>query len=408
MDAAGGQEAKDLSGRRVLVALCGGIAAYKVVEVVRRLIKRGADVRVMMTEAATRFVSPVTFAAITGQRVGLNMWSDPGDSSVDHLQLPHSADLILVAPATANMIAKMAAGLADDLVSTALVAAHCPVIIAPAMNTHMYAHPSVSRNLATLAQRGVHQVGPAKGEMAAPGEEPGFGRMSEPEEIVEAVAGLLLDSSTGPLAGRTVLITAGRTEEPIDDVRVITNRSSGRMGVALAEAARNAGARVIFVHGPMDVAPPDGVETVQIRSAQEMRDAVVSRVASCNAVLYVAAVADWRPKAVFKGKMKKEGTAPPSIEFVENPDVAAETAKLCPGFTLGFALETSESRENAENKLKRKGLSAILLNTADAIGSDSSKLTWIQPGQPAENSGRRSKRDLAQWVISHLAERIHA
>ena len=406
MDAAGGQEAKDLSGRRVLVAVCGGIAAYKVVETVRKLMKRGAEVRVMMTESATRFVSPTTFAAITGQRVGLSMWADPTSPSVDHLQMQHSSDVILVAPATANMIAKMAHGIADDLVSTALVAAHCPVIVAPAMNTHMFSHPTVTRNLALLKERGIRQVGPEAGEMAAPGEDAGLGRMSEPDDLVEAVANTLLDTSTGLLAGKTVLITAGRTEEPIDDVRVLTNRSSGRMGVALAEAARNAGAHVLFVHGPMDVMPPVGVENVVIGSAEEMRDAVASRIKQCDAVLYAAAVADWRPKSTYSGKLKKEGSTPPSIEFVENPDVAAETAKLCPGFAVGFALETSESLENATDKLKRKGLGAILLNTADTIGAEAAELTWIQPGKPAEKSGRASKRELAGWVISRLAERI--
>jgi len=408
MNAAGGQEASDLAGRRVLVAVSGGIAAYKVVEVVRRLIKRGADVRVMMTRSATRFVHPTTFAAITGHRVGLELWSETGEPSVDHLELPHGADLVLVAPATANLIAKMALGLADDLVSTALVAADCPLIVAPAMNSRMFAHPTVTANLASLAERGVHQIGPAEGEMASPGEQPGLGRMSEPDVIVDAVIKLLLNSANGPLAGKTVLITAGRTEEPLDDVRMITNRSSGRTGVALAEAARNAGAKVIFVHGVMDVPEPVGVECVSVQSALEMKDAVAARVKSCGAVIYAAAVADWRPKNVFAGKMKKEGSKPPTIELVENPDIAAETAELCPGFTIGFALETAASVDNAEKKLKRKGLGAILLNTQDVIGSESSQLTWIQPGQQSETSGEVSKRDAARWVISRLAERIHS
>lgn len=398
----GGNESADLRGYKVLVAVSGGIAAYKTVEAVRGLLKRGAEVQVMMTSAATRFVQPATFAAITGKRVGLSLWSEQGEPDVDHLALPHSADLILAAPATADLIAKLAVGIADDLVTTALVAATCPILIAPAMNTHMFANPTVQKNLELLKQRGMQVIGPEEGEMAAPGETPGLGRMSEPADLVQAVAEALTHAR-GPLAGKTVLITAGRTEEAIDDVRVLTNRSSGRMGVALAEAARRQGARALLIHGAMDVQPPAGVENVRVTSAQDMLETVESHIGEADAAIYAAAVSDWRPSEPYAGKLKKESKQPPTLKMVENPDIAALTAPKCKGFTLGFALETSEDRAAATDKLKRKGLDAILLNTADAIGSDSSQLTWIGKGGETEVSPRAEKSTLADWLIHRLA-----
>lgn len=398
----GVQAQPDLRGRKVLVAVTGGIAAYKAVEVVRGLMKRGADVQVMMTSAATRFVQPTTFAAITGKRVGISLWNEDAYPEVDHLQMPHSAELILVAPATANIIAKMAVGIADDLVSTALVAATCPILIAPAMNTHMYANPVVENNIELLKQRGVEVIGPERGEMAAPGETPGLGRMSEPADLIEAVAGKL-QSPQGSLAGLNVVITAGRTEEPIDDVRLLTNRSSGRMGVALAEAARNLGARTLLIHGAMDVQPPVGVQAIRVTTAQDMLQVVEQNIAEADAVVYAAAVSDWRPADVYAGKMKKEGKEPPTLSMVENPDIAALTAPKCKGITVGFALETSEDHVVALDKLKRKGLDAILLNTSDAIGADSSQLTWITAKGDPEQSPRAEKSTLAKWVVHRLA-----
>jgi len=406
MAAKDGPGVLDLRSRRVLVAIGGGIAAYKVVEVVRQLLKRGAEVRVMMTRAASRLVSPATFAAITGQRVAVEMWDDPTSPSVDHLQYPHWADVVLVAPATADLIAKMSMGIADDLVSTALVAAYCPVIVAPAMNTHMFASHSVQENLEVLKRRGLRFVGPEAGEMAAPGEDPGLGRMSEPPAIADAVADLLLGDGSGPLAGKRILITAGRTEEPIDDVRFITNRSSGKMGTELAIAASQAGASVVLVHGSMDVPVPERCDAVKVGSAVEMLQAVKTHIGTVDAAIYAAAVADWRPKEPVSGKMKKEGSAPPMLEMVENPDIAAETASKCKGPSIGFALETVVDHDVALDKLKRKGFSAILLNIADAIGADESEITWLEPGKESFSSPRKSKREQARWIISRLAERI--
>lgn len=394
--------ARDLTDRRVLVAVGGGIAAYKVVDLVRRLLKRGADVRVMMTRAATRFVHPTTFAAISGHPVGLEMFDDSGRSEVDHLELPHSSDLVIVAPATADLLAKMAAGIADDLVTTSLLAARCPVLIAPAMNTSMWEHPATRASMALLTDRGVQVIGPEEGEMAAPGEKPGAGRMSEPEAIETEAANLL--GATGRLAGRKVVVTAGRTEEPIDDVRVITNRSSGRMGVEVARAAAREGAEVVLVHGVLEVDPPSGVRTVEARDARAMLEAVKGEVSDADMVFYVAAVSDWRPKETVKGKIKKEEQqGPPSLEMTENPDIAGETAGLAKGIAVGFALEVTDDLDVARRKLQRKGLDAILHNRAEAIGAERSRLTWVPASGDPEASEPGDKAGLARWALDRAS-----
>ncbi|MBD3167833.1 bifunctional phosphopantothenoylcysteine decarboxylase/phosphopantothenate--cysteine ligase CoaBC [bacterium] len=401
------QEMLRLHGRRVLIAAGGGIAVYKTVELARLLLKRGAEVRVMMTDAATRFVHPTTFAAITGRPVGLQMFHDDGSPEVGHLELPHWADLVLVAPATADLIAKAACGIADDLVTTGLLAARCPVLFAPAMNPSMWEHPATRTNLQTLRTRGAHVVGPETGEMAHPDELPGAGRMSEPSAIVEEVLRLLI--SSGDLAGRRVLITAGRTEEPIDSVRMLSNRSSGRMGVALAEEALKRGAEVVLVHGPMDVNPPAGVETVRVRSANDMLAAVQDRIDRMDVAIYAAAVSDYRPKQALKGKMKRENTPEPVLELVANPDIAAETASHCPGITVGFALEAGGDLAPARVKRARKGLDAILFNQVDAIGADTNRLTWISDRESeGETSPSASKRELAGWVLDRVVNFLRA
>lgn len=393
-----------LTGRRVLVALSGGIAAYKTVELTRRLLKRGAEIRVMMTRSAARFVHPTTFAAITGHPVGLKMFSSGGSPAVDHLELPHWAELIIVAPATANLLAKMAAGIADDLVSTALLAATCPVLVAPAMNSTMFEHPATRRNLELLRERGVRQIGPETGEMAHPDEKPGPGRMSEPEAIEREVERILRE--TGDFAGKRVLITSGRTEEPVDAVRVLTNRSSGRMGAALADAARRRGAFVTLVHGPMDVPPPPGVRSVPVRTAREMLSAVREEVPASDLVLYAAAVADWRPKEPSEGKLSREEPVSPVIELVENPDIARETSGLGKGLKIGFALETGEDVRRAREKLERKRLDAILLNTISTIGAEEGTLVWVGPEGEERRFGPADKASLAGWVLDNAAPRL--
>ncbi len=398
---------KDLNNRRILVAVSGGIAAYKVVDVVRQLLKRGADVRVIMTHAATRFLHPTTFSAISGNDVGLDMFNDDGKVNVNHLEMPHWADLILVAPATANIIAKTVTGMADDLVSTALLAARCPVMIAPAMNPSMYLNDATQANLEILKSRGIIQIGPNSGEMAAPGELAGPGRLSEPNEIVEAVSEFMGSSKVNRLAGKRVLITAGRTEEPIDQVRVITNRSSGRMGIELAKVALSEGAEVVFVNGPMDFPAPDGVISSPVQTAREMLEAVKNDIKSSDIVLYVAAVADWRPETRDKGKLKREKMdGLPSIKLVENPDIAKETAKLAKGLAIGFALEMENSEDLAIGKLKRKGLDAILLNTISAIGSTENRLTWIDVDGGRKSSDTGSKSEIAKWIFESIIDHL--
>jgi phosphopantothenoylcysteine decarboxylase / phosphopantothenate---cysteine ligase len=398
---------KDLNNRRILVAVSGGIAAYKVVDVVRQLLKRGADVRVIMTHAATRFLHPTTFSAISGNDVGLTMFNEDGKVNLNHLEMSHWADLILLAPATANIIAKTAIGMADDLVSTALLAARCPVMIAPAMNPSMYLNDATQANLETLKNRGIIQIGPNSGEMAAPGELAGPGRLSEPDEIVKAIAEFMGSRKVNRLSGKRVLITAGRTEEPIDQVRVITNRSSGRMGIELAKVALSEGAEVVFVNGPMDFPAPDGVINKPVKTAIDMLDAVNEEIKNSDIVLYVAAVADWRPETTDKGKLKREKMdGLPSIKLVENPDIAKETAKLTKGMAVGFALEMENSEELAIGKLKRKGLDAILLNTVSAIGSSDNKLTWIDVDGGRKMSDTGSKSQIAKWIFESIIDRF--
>jgi phosphopantothenoylcysteine decarboxylase/phosphopantothenate--cysteine ligase len=279
-------------------------------------------------------------------------------------------------------------------------------MIAPAMNTHMFANVTVQENLAVLRERGMIQVGPEVGEMAAPGETPGLGRMSEPDEIVDSVQAHFDDPDRGVLSGKHILITAGRTEERLDDVRMLTNRSSGRMGVELARTARRMGARVILVHGAMDVEVPEGIESVRIESTIDLLEAVQARIRQVDVAIYAAAVSDWRPKNAVSGKLKKSDGKPPAVEMVENPDVAAETAKNCGGFTLGFALESSEDLDAARGKLKNKNLDAILLNTSSAIGAAESQVAWIEQGAEPVRSPEVSKAELADWIFSRLVERI--
>ncbi len=393
-------KSRRLDGRRILVIVGGGIAAYKVVDVVRRIMKHGASVRVIMTHAGTFFVHPTTFAAISGQRVGLEMFSDAGLPDVDHLEYPHWADHILVAPATADLLAKMAHGIADDLATTALIAATCPVTVAPAMNSSMYLNAATQANLDILKNRGINFIGPESGAMAAPDEKPGVGRMSEPEFIVDQLV-RLNEPKDRPLSGKHVVITAGRTEEPIDAVRFLTNRSSGRMGVALAEEAVRLGARVTLVHGAVDVGIPHGVDTVKIQTALQLLDACRKVVSEADVVLYAAAVSDWRPVPLADGKAERKKGQPPSIILEENPDVAATTAPLCKGLKVAFALQESFDQEKANKKLQDKGVDAILLNTLDAMGSQDSEFYWITKDNAAP-SGRQPKSALAKWVFQQV------
>lgn len=386
--------------QKILLGVSGGIAAYKACELTRRLRDAGCTVRVVMTRAATAFVTPLTFQALSGQPVRTDLLDAEAESGMDHIALARWADQIVIAPASADLMARLAAGLADDLLTTLCLATEAPILLAPAMNRIMWAHPATQANKTLLLTRGIRLVGPESGNQAC-GEE-GVGRMAEPESIVQAVLG------TGALAGRRVLITAGPTHEPIDPVRYIGNRSSGRMGVALAAAARNAGADVCLVHGPLAVAPPPGVETIAVATAEAMLAAVLDRVDQSDLFIAAAAVADYRPRETAAQKIKKD--APHiGLELVRNPDILATVAARSPRpFVVGFAAETTSLRENALAKLARKGLDMIAANDVSggrAIGQVENALTVFWPGgektlpqQPKDALAR----DLIQLVAEHL------
>ena len=311
-----------LAGTAVLLVIAGGIAAYKSLDLIRRLRERGATVRAVMTKAATEFVTPLSVGALTASRVFTDLFARDDEHDVGHIRLAREADLVIVAPATADLMARMAAGRADDLASAILLATRAPVLLAPAMNPAMWAHPATRRNVATLRADGVRFVGPDAGEMAESGEA-GVGRMAEVPEIVAAAASVL--GADGPLAGRHVIVTSGPTREALDPVRYLANRSSGRQGQAIASAAARAGARVTLVSGPVALADPPGVETVHVESARQMLDAV-TRALPADVAVMAAAVADWRPEIAATGKIKKSGKASPPLKLVENPDILATVA----------------------------------------------------------------------------------
>jgi phosphopantothenoylcysteine decarboxylase/phosphopantothenate--cysteine ligase len=351
--------------RRILLVIGGGIAAYKSLDLIRRLRERGAEVRCILTAGAQQFVTPLAAASLAGARAHTDLFDREDEAEIGHIRLARDADAIVVAPATADLMAKMAGGHANDLASTVLLATTLPILIAPAMNVRMWQHPATRRNLALLKGDGVAVVGPNEGAMAEA--EQGPGRMAEPLEIVAALEGLLgaaPASSTGLLAGKRVLVTSGPTHEPIDPVRYIANRSSGRQGHAIARAAAEAGAKVTLVSGPVAIADPPGVHTVHVESAREMLRATQAALPADIAV-FAAAVADWRAAEQAGEKIKKDGKALPSLGLVENPDILATIAHLQTGrppLVVGFAAETEKVVEHAKEKLVRKGCDLIVAN----------------------------------------------
>jgi phosphopantothenoylcysteine decarboxylase/phosphopantothenate--cysteine ligase len=364
-----------LAGKRVLLIIGGGIAAYKALDLIRRLRERGASVRAVMTGAAQQFVTPLSVGALTADHVFTDLFDRQDEQDVGHIRLAREADMIVVAPATADLMAKAAQGLANDLASAVLLATKVPVLMAPAMNPAMWSHPAVRRNYAVLLDDGLRFVGPNRGEMAESGEA-GEGRMAEPLEIVAAVEAAL---ASGPLVGKHVLVTSGPTHEPIDPVRYIANRSSGAQGTALAAALRDLGARVTFVTGPASVPAPAGVEVVRVETARQMLAAVEAALPADAAVM-AAAVADWRVANAGAQKMKKDGSGrAPALEFAENPDILATVSKGAnrPRLVVGFAAETERVVEHATAKRARKGCDWIVAN-------DVSPATGIMGG--AENA----------------------
>lgn len=368
-----------LTGRHVVMGVTGGIAAYKACEVVSRLKKLGADVDVIMTENAAKLVAPLTFETLSARPVSVDTFARAASWDVRHISLAQKADLMLVAPATANLMAKLACGIADDMLTTTLLATKAPIVLAPAMNTGMWTAEATQQNLRTLLARGVRTVGPDSGRLACG--DSGAGRMSEPEAIVEAVCGLLCHRRD--MEGLRVLVTAGPTVERIDPVRYLTNDSSGKMGYALAEAARDRGARVTLLSGPVHIAPPQGVETVPIISTQSLYDAMLERCGEQDIIVQAAAPADYRVERPAAQKLKKRAGEPLVLTLVENPDIAKAVGKRKrPGQVLvGFAAETQDLLANAKGKLAGKNLDLIVANDVTAegagFGTDTNLVTLI-------------------------------
>lgn len=398
-----------LSGKRILLIISGGIAAYKSLDLIRRLRERGASVRPVMTSGAQEFVTPLAVGALAADHVFTDLFSRQDEQDVGHIRLARDCDLVLIAPATADLLAKMANGLADDLASTVLLATDKPVLAAPAMNPRMWAHPATRRNVATLTTDGIRMIGPMAGEMAE-SREAGIGRMAEPLEIV-AAAEALLDDGPKPLAGRKAVVTSGPTHEPIDPVRYIANRSSGRQGHAIAAALAKLGADVTLVSGPVTIPDPAGVKTIHVERAEEMRDAVLAALPADIAVM-VAAVADWRVASAADQKIKKQpGESIPTLALTENPDILKTVGHhtMRPKIVVGFAAETQDVESNAKTKLERKGADMIVAN-------DVSPATGIMGG--TRNSVKlisragidqwpdMAKEDVAEKLAALIAERL--
>lgn len=402
-----------LSGRTVLLLITGGIAAYKTPDLVRRMRERGARVRVIMTKGATGFITPLTLSAVSGEPVFTELWDRDAEQDIGHIRLAREADLVVVAPATADFMAKMANGMADDLASTVLLAATAPVLIAPAMNPKMWDHPATKRNAKMLLADGIDIIGPEAGEMAESGET-GVGRMAEPMDIAIAVeAHFGPDRTKGPLVGRHVLITAGPTHEPIDPVRYIANRSSGKQGYALAKAAYDVGANVTLISGPTNLDAPKGVDLVKVQTAKEMLAACQSALPA-DIGIFAAAVADWRAADPAEGKIKKDGSGAPELKLVENPDVLKTISMGAkrPRLIMGFAAETDDMEKHGSDKLVRKNANYIVANNVappkgqalgGVMGGDANTVTLLtrSGSEPWPTMG---KLDVAKKLIARLAD----
>ncbi len=389
----------------VALGVSGGIAAYKACEVVRGLYTAGAEVQVIMTGNAQRFITPLTLQTLSGRRVITDAWDLDSGATVQHIDLGRSIDTLVVAPATANVLAKLARGIADDFLSTFYTSVTAPVVLAPAMNTRMWLHPGTQENLAVLRGRGVSIVEPESGWLAE--REVGWGRLADPERIVRATLAAARRSSQ--LAGRTVLVTAGPTREPVDPVRYLSNRSSGRMGYALAAAAARRGARVVLVSGPVELAPPYGVELLRVESAAEMREAVLRAAGEAHAVFMTAAVADYAPAAA-DSKIKRSGGAL-TLTLEENPDILAELGRdKGDRLLVGFAAETERVVENARDKLRRKNLDWIVANDVSRqdIGFDApdNAVTIVgRQGDPIEVA-KAGKAEIAERILDAVFSEV--
>ena len=395
-----------LVNKRILLGVTGGIAAYKSADLVRRLREAGAAVRVVMTDAACEFITELTLQAVSSHPVHRNLLDTQAESAMGHIELARWADAILVAPASADFLARLAQGRGDDLLTTVCLASASPLAVAPAMNQQMWRNPATQANVAILRQRGVQVFGPAEGSQACG--DIGPGRMLEPAELTTLTAGLF---ETGALDGLNVLITAGPTWEALDPVRGLSNKSSGKMGYAVTEAAAEAGAQVTLISGPVALAPPERVTTLRVTSAQEMYDAVHERISSAAIFIGIAAVADYRPASVAEQKIKKSAERL-TIELIRNPDILASVAALRPApFTVGFAAETEHLEAAARAKLAAKGVDLIAANlvggSEGGFGADENRLLLVDRDGTTELP-LASKTQLARTLIQHIAEKYHA
>ena len=407
MAEAGAEAGGDLAGRHLVVGLTGGVACYKAAELVRAFVKAGATVQVVMTESAQRFIGAVTLQALSNRPVFTDPWDAREPNNMAHINLTREADAIVVAPASADFMARLLHGRADDLLTLACVARpieRCPLLVAPAMNREMWAHPATVRNVAQLRADGTTVLGPGSGDQACG--ETGDGRMLEPDDILADVVAFFAPKL---LAGRRVLVTAGPTLEPIDPVRGLTNRSSGKMGFAVARAAAEAGAAVTLVAGPVALPTPRGVRRVDVTTAREMHAAVLAEVSSCDVFVAAAAVADWRPAEVAARKIKKEGGAPAAAlpALVENPDILAEVARLpSPPYCVGFAAETDDLIRHGTEKRARKGVPLLVANVGpDTFGRDDNAVTLIDAAGHAELP-HGDKLSIARRLVAEIARRL--
>jgi phosphopantothenoylcysteine decarboxylase/phosphopantothenate--cysteine ligase len=399
-----------LESKRVLLVIGGGIAAYKSLELIRRLKERGAKLRVAMTKAAQEFITPLAVGAIAGERAFTDLFDPESEFDVGHIRLARDTDLVVVAPATADLMAKMAGGHADDLASAVLLATDKRILIAPAMNPAMWSHPATQRNLAQLIADGVHTVGPNEGEMAERNES-GMGRMAEPDQIVSAIEGLFTAMpSGGSLKGRRVLVTSGPTRESIDPVRFLSNHSSGKQGHAVARAAAEAGADVLLISGPVEIADPKGVKTVHVETAAQVLQAA-EQALPVDVAIFAAAVADWRVAEQAKEKLKKTN-GKSTLDLVENPDVLAAIAqhKKRPTLVIGFAAETEKLIEHARAKLKSKGCDWIVANDVSpetGVFGGSSNTVHLITKSDVEDWPSQSKQSVADGLVRKIADTLN-
>jgi len=393
---------QELANKRIVLGLSGGIACYKSAELLRRLIEHGATVDVVMTDAATHFITPTTMQALSGRPVFVDQWDARMPNSMAHIDLTRAADAVLIAPASADFMAKLVHGLASDLLTTLCLARNCPLLVAPAMNREMWSALPTQRNVQQLVEDGVLILGPGSGSQACG--ETGDGRMLEPMQLI---AELIAFFQPKTLLGKRVLITAGPTAEPIDPVRVITNKSSGKTGYAIARAAWERGAQVTLVSGPTQLAPPYGVNCQQVETALQMQEAVMMNVGDADVFISVAAVADWRVENPSSEKLKKQADAPPVLNFVQNPDILAEVASLKDGpFCVGFAAETQDLSKLGAEKRIRKGIPMLVGNLAQHVMDADHTTVSIFDERGEQTLPTGDKQDVARQIVQAIADRL--